>query len=126
MAIPFPWNFLSCCMAVVGLCLLSCAGKPDRVKTTEGVVQEPEEFLRSVHLLHGGIAAGGSRALVGVVVVTIWVVGIHGCLNRANDNYSEKCNSHEDWRTDGSRADSFGSRERGPITLRKHCPLTDG
>ena len=32
-------------------------GKPDRVKTTEGVVQEPEEFLRSVHLLHGGIAA---------------------------------------------------------------------
>ena len=44
-------------MTVVGLCLLSCVGKPDRVKTTEGVVQEPEEFLRSVHLLHGGIAA---------------------------------------------------------------------
>ena len=38
-------------MTAVGLCLLSCVGKPDRVKTTEGVVQEPEEFLRSVHLL---------------------------------------------------------------------------
>ena len=50
-------EFVSCCMTVVGLCLLSCVGKPDRVKTTEGVVQEPEEFLRSVHLLHGGIAA---------------------------------------------------------------------
>ena len=73
-----------------------------------------------------GSLVGGSRALVGVVAVSIRVVGIHGCLNSANDDYSEECNSHEDWRTDGSRADSIGSREHGPITLRKHCPLTDG